>query len=406
MVEAVPTRDETSQRLKTLFTLALCAMLAASCVFGRPGGSSVTLPADLSTVTVAGQFSIPPLGRFPPGLGLRFGGISSLVATDDDGHEMIGISDDRDGTRAYRFRLSGIGDTFSVTPTDYISLERPRQPPYQLDPESLVIAPDGNFYVSSEGIGNVEPRVAPAIIEYGSRGEYVRQIAVPDRFVPNETGPLVKGVRSNFGFEALAISRDGSHLFTASETALAQDGDVTTVDHGALSRMIEYDRHGGTYVPAREFAYMIEPVFKPPFELGLAVNGLVDLIALGGSRLLAMERTYVEEAGNTGRGLNKIRIFQIDLAGATDVSSIESLKEAANLKPVAKSLVLDLSNVAGLSADLTPTLDNFEGMAFGPRLPDGRLSLVLVSDDNFNAKQRTWFVMLGIGQPVAARRIQ
>ena len=61
-----------------------------------------------------------------------------------------------------------------------------------------------------------------------------------------------------------------------------------------------------------------------------------------------------------------------------------------------KTLLLDLSNVQGFSPELAPSLDNFEGMAFGPRLPDGRASLVLVSDDNFSAAQRTWFLLFAI----------
>ena len=35
-------------------------------------------------------------------------------------------------------------------------------------------------------------------------------------------------------------------------------------------------------------------------------------------------------------------------------------------------------------------------MTFGPRLPDGRATLLLVSDDNFSGKQRTWFLMFAI----------
>ena len=38
--------------------------------------------------------------------------------------------------------------------------------------------------------------------------------------------------------------------------------------------------------------------------------------------------------------------------------------------------------------------DNIEGMTFGPPLPDGRLPLVLVSDNNFAATQTTQFIVL------------
>ena len=43
-----------------------------------------------------------------------------------------------------------------------------------------------------------------------------------------------------------------------------------------------------------------------------------------------------------------------------------------------------------------PLLDNYEAMSFGPRLPGGGRSLLLVSDDNFNDAQVTRAVALGV----------
>ena len=43
-----------------------------------------------------------------------------------------------------------------------------------------------------------------------------------------------------------------------------------------------------------------------------------------------------------------------------------------------------------------PLLDNYEGLAIGPRLPGGRRSLLLQSDDNFSAGQVTRVVALGV----------
>jgi hypothetical protein len=398
MPEVSRTRTSAFRSATLAAAAALLPALTASCVLLRQRPSGPSLPDGAVTFTPAGQFSIAPLGRFPPRTGLRFGGISGLAPL-AGGREMLGISDDHVGRRIYRFRLDGSSDTFTVTPLDYISLEQPAGNALMHDPEGLVIAPDGNLIVSSEGNGGIEPRLPPSLVEFGAQGQYIRQIAVPDRFRPNPTGPLTKGARANYGFEAIAIAPDGSRLFAASETALAQDGDLTTVQQGAPARLVEFVRRDETYVPAREFVYLVEPLFQPPFEIGLAVNGLVDFLALGDERLLAMERIYMEEAGNTGRGLNRIRIFRVDLTGATDVSAVESLRDAGGVTPVTKTPFLDLSSVPGLSPELVPGLDNFEGMAFGPRLPDGRTSLVLVSDDNFNPKQRTWFVMLGLGRP-------
>jgi hypothetical protein len=57
---------------------------------------------------------------------------------------------------------------------------------------------------------------------------------------------------------------------------------------------------------------------------------------------------------------------------------------------VSKRLILDVE------ADLGIAPDNIEGMAFGPALPDGRLPLILVSDNNFAANQTTQFIVLAV----------
>ena len=57
---------------------------------------------------------------------------------------------------------------------------------------------------------------------------------------------------------------------------------------------------------------------------------------------------------------------------------------------VPKQLLLDL-------ATLDLPLDNYEGMALGPRLADGRRTLLLVNDDNFSSHQiGTQFILLAL----------
>ncbi|MET7688132.1 esterase-like activity of phytase family protein [Streptomyces sp. NPDC005483] len=85
----------------------------------------------------------------------------------------------------------------------------------------------------------------------------------------------------------------------------------------------------------------------------------------------------------------KARIHLVDLPGATDVLGRDSLTDpsARPGRPVRKTLMTDLSDVPGL-----PRVDNVEGITLGPRLPDGRRTVVLVSDDNFAARQVTQFI--------------
>ncbi len=46
--------------------------------------------------------------------------------------------------------------------------------------------------------------------------------------------------------------------------------------------------------------------------------------------------------------------------------------------------------------DLGIPIDNIEGMTFGPALPDGRQTLVIVSDNNSSPGQFTQFIVLAL----------
>lgn len=81
---------------------------------------------------------------------------------------------------------------------------------------------------------------------------------------------------------------------------------------------------------------------------------------------------------------------------------MESLA-ATNVDPLQKELLVDLldcpsggAKVAPGAVQANPLLDNFEALTLGPVLPDGRQSLVLVSDDNFNRSQTTRVIVLAV----------
>jgi 3-phytase len=371
----------------------LTSLAAVSCLGLRPKIHHPEVPREVTTLTLAGQFSIPALGRFPPVSGLPFGGISGLT-TRDEGRVVYGISDAPLGGRIYQFALTDLGESLQVTTLSVVSLSmapgdsRP-------DHEGIALLPGGNFAVSGES-GSGEPILPPSVNIYSRYGDFVYRLPVPDTFVPEQTGTATRGARGNAGFESLTLTPDGQRLFTAAETALLQDGDAATFEAGARTRVLELVARHGTFEPRREYAYDLEPVHRVAYSPGAYLNGLVDLAAVNPTTLLALERGFVENKQNLSQSRSRIRIYKISLTGATDVSAIASLKGRTDVVPVKKTLLLDLSDVQGLSPDLAPTLDNFEGMAFGPRLPDGRASLILVSDDNFSAAQRTWFLLFAI----------
>ena len=98
-------------------------------------------------------------------------------------------------------------------------------------------------------------------------------------------------------------------------------------------------------------------------------TGLSDLVALPDGRLLALERSL-------GIGGLRIRLYELDLSGADDVSRTASLA-GARIHPVRKHLLWERRSLS----------DNIEGAALGPPLGDGSRSLLLISDDGHGLAQ-------------------
>jgi hypothetical protein len=372
------------------FALAVLLAGTSACA-ARPAAPPAAPSSGPASLEFAGEFVMPPVTTGDPLGKARFGGVSG-IAMDPLSRQLLGVSDDRDVNRVFVFRVQGEGAAFRVELRAYFPLDGTPEP---LNPEGIAILRSGRFLVASEGVMENGVRIPPAIALYKRPAEYVGELPVPPRYIPPRRGQATHGGRNNANFESLTLTPDEQYLFTATEGPLLQDDEPASMTSGARVRILEYRASGDTFVPAREFAYPLDPAPAPPFAPRVSINGLVELLAISASELLALERSYADQSGQGSRKINRIRIYRASLAGATDVSSVESLRHARNVRPVHKTLLLDLDTVTGLGPELA-TLENFEGMAFGPPLADGSRTLLLVSDDNFRQTQRTVFLQFRI----------
>ena len=94
-----PVGMPSSRPLKLSLVLAFASASLAACGLLPRGTTRIPLPSGPLTIEASGQSSVAALNRFPPGIGLRFGGVSSLFPASQDRLELIGVSDDRDGIR-------------------------------------------------------------------------------------------------------------------------------------------------------------------------------------------------------------------------------------------------------------------------------------------------------------------
>jgi hypothetical protein len=301
------------------------------------------------------------------------GGLSALVY--DARHEVYyALVDNERETPArfytLRFSLAG-GQLGAPQVTAVTTLRDAGGTPYtgrNFDGEGMALLPDDTLLIASE--------TEPAIRRFALDGRQLAELPVPQRFLVAPRGEA----QGNGTFESLALTPNGQSFYTAVEEPLAPDGSAS--DGKNRLRILRYDRQpGGNFTPGAQFFYLAE-----------AGQGISDMAALNDQELLVLERGYVPLLGNT------VRVYRITLAGAADVGGQASLA-AAGLTPVAKTLVFDLASCPPSGARArepqpNPLLDNFESLAVGPTLPDGRRTLVLVSDDNFSRVQTTRFVAL------------
>jgi hypothetical protein len=334
--------------------------------------------------------------------GVPVGGLSALTY-DRQRNLFYAISDDRSEFGPARFYTlqvevdSGAAPKIApkITPTiaptikqvtirNATAITNENGQPYakgEIDPEGISLSPLGTLFISSEGVPKKE--IPPFVREFDLKtGQWKRSLIVPERYLPKiENGKQTQGVSDNLGFEALTLNTvsggataiEPFRLFTATESALVQDASPEHPTQGASrNRFLHYSIDPTRSLLVSEHLYLMEP---PPE--GALSHGLVELLAIDqGGHFLSLERSF----GSQGFAA---KIFQLSTGSATDTSRIETLSgNVDSIQPIRKKLLLDLTT-------LGIPLDNLEGMTFGPQLPGGKRSILLISDDNFRREQVT-----------------
>ncbi|MEB3172928.1 MAG: esterase-like activity of phytase family protein [Cyanobacteriota bacterium] len=250
-----------------------------------------------------------------------------------------------DAPRGSISRWSGLvrGGLAGLKPLPPLPLSQPKP----MDGEGLVL--DGaSFWVSSEG--RLKPLRQAELLRYDlSTGQLQQRVELPRAWQLNKG----TGLASNSGPESLTLLPATHALLMAAEKPLQQD----PPDRVRLLRW-QLAAAGATQATA------LQPLALPPGGWGLT-----DLLATADG-LLGLWRRYQEP------GQWQARLVLYPLPG-DDPS-------ATPLPPRQQWNLIRL----GLPAD------NWEVLLAGPPLSDGRPSLVLASDDNFNPLQASHLVRL------------
>jgi len=300
---------------------------------------------------------------------------------------------DRDGT-AFTGRLNceaGTGETI----TDLQGAVLPCSPA-GYDPEGLVAAPDGSFWVSDE--------YGPFLLHLDRTGRLIERLSPFDGSLPGELSRRTP----NQGMEGLTLTPDGSTLVGAMQSALAQPDLACPAAEVPVVRLVAVDLRSRA---VREYLYLLDDPRR-------SINGVSEITAVSNTEFLVVERERTSPAAPSPGSPGPFqRVFRVDLDGATDVgpgaripgtrydagaggllvgsrsltpearaggtdpaTAASSLADVG-VAPVTKKLVLDLRE---LIETLDPAgaffaHDKIEGIF----TPDGGRTLVIANDSDF-----------------------
>ena len=374
-----------------MMLLALTLLVAPAVGMSANGDTGAQVVVD---VEFLGEVVVPTGTIFGD---TEIGGLSSITfdsardvyyaLSDDQGNRATG-----DPVRYYTVAIDlsdgtlDAGDVEFIDVTQLFEIETSPFPPGGLDPEGFTLGRKGFFFMSSEGNIFADPILDPFIRRYNRDGEVTADLPIPDKYIPNGVD---HGVRFNLSFESLNITPNGRVLATAGEGALFQDGPASSFNNSSLARILQYDLRKRT--PISEYVYEVAPWAEPSSIFG--VNGIVEVLPIDDvGTMLVMERSF-SVGGVLGGGTgNVVVINEISTQGATDVLGNEALYEGGSPVPV---IAVSQTEVFAFD-DLGIPIDNIEGMTFGPLMPDGRIPLIIVSDNNFSAGQFTQFIVLAL----------
>ena len=229
------------------------------------------------------------------------------------------------------------------------------------DPEGIRITSNGHMLITDE--------YGPFADLFDSNGSLVRELVMPEKISlgTRRKPQFSSGTFTNRGMEGVSLIPGSERFMAVMQGPLIQDGRVEANKClGIKTRWILGELSSNR---TREIVYSLTD----------ESTGISEVLAVDSSRYLVLERD-----SNIGATALIKKIYLADLTGVTDVSSVESLLNpgSASIKEVQKKEFIDLLTPEyGLNGETVSGKP--EGLAWGPRLPDGRRLLIVCYDNDF-----------------------
>ena len=297
--------------------------------------------------------------------GIPKGNYSGITHIEGDRYALVSDKQEADGWTEVSiiFRSSGDIDRMQFVAHHYnqATLGKAR------DSEGISFIPGRGLFVCAEN--------DQEIMELSQDGVPTgRRLSVPDCFNTSNIFP-------NYGFEALTYDSDQSIFWMTTEQGLKSDVTATTTFASPNPTLLRIQAFDSDLQPLRQFAYITEkPITKhtPKFF----AFGVPELLAFDNT-LIVMERE-LNIPKNYNRAQCNIRLFSVVPHTNQAIAETSTpLREMDANRFLQKKPLYAFHT--GIRLFGKKNFANYEGMCLGPKLADGRQTILLVADSQNRA---------------------
>ena len=236
------------------------------------------------------------------------------------------------------------------------------------DSEGIAYVPNRGFFVSAEN--------DQQILELSEEGTPTgRRLSVPTCYSTSNIFP-------NYGFEALTYNANLGIFWTTTEQGLKSDVAAPTSAASPTPTLLRLQAFGPDLQPLHQFAYKTEApaISRTPKHFAF---GVPELLAVDDGTLIVMERE-LNIPKRYNRAQCNIRLFSVSPSTAQAIADTSlPLRETDTNSFLPKKPLYAFRT--GIRLMGKKNFANYEGMCLGPRLADGRQTLLLVADSQNRA---------------------
>lgn len=234
---------------------------------------------------------------------------------------------------------------------------------------------EGIAYCNETGTLFVSGEEDQKILEYDMNGKPTgRQLTVPLSMGKSN-------IYGNRGFESLTYNNLTKLFWTTTESALKSDCMSFSANSPCEKNILRLQSFGLDRKPVGQYAYKMESPQIRKKNIRNFVHGVSDIVALDTGGLIVMEREMCVTKKYLGSYCT-IRLFIVNPMESEEIEEDTDVNTLSEDKLLRKKFLCEFTTYLKLG---NMGFANYEGMCLGPKLDDGRQTIILINDSQKGA---------------------